>query len=566
MWIFRKPSGPHETTIQHNEAKNFRTSANTSMTISAASLPNNPKPRATDDQKRRAIAVAGTQAVIQHNEAKNFRTSANTSMTIGAKTLPKNPMPRATDDQQRRVIAVAGTHETAIQHNEAKNFRTSTNASMTISAETLPKATDDKQRRAIAVALATTAAAEAAVATAQAAVEIIRLTGPSILARKHFAAIAIQTAFRGYLARKALRALKGVVKLQALVRGHNVRRRAKKTLQCMQALVRAQDRVCEQRKRLSYEGSIDSVFSDPNSLWGYHFADKKSMSGDSSCAPYLVDEIQGMPQKTKETARKREKSLSYAISNQMWRSGQNRFRCSEEEQLEEKHRLSDQWMTMKQWEKTSRASSDQREMIKTVEIDTSRPYSYINLNFQRSQNQSYHYHSDSSPLRRTRENLIINSRTTPSPSKTKPLQVHSASPRCPREERDSTKAQTSNLRSVCYDGTGANADSVPNYMNATESAKARARSQSAPRHRSVTPEKEKLFSAKKRLSFPIPDPYNGVGTSEGGYEYYSRSPNCKNRYREHSGMEQRSTTSSVYDYLGDEVSSPSISGGRRWLK
>lgn len=250
----------------------------------------------------------------------------------------------------------------------------------------------------------------------------------------------------------------------------------------------------------------------------------------------------------------------------MWRSGQNRFRCSEEEQLEEKHRLSDQWMTMKQWEKTTRASSDQREMIKTVEIDTSRPYSYINLNFQRSQNQSYHYHSDSSPLRRTRENLIINSRTTPSPSKTKPLQVHSASPRCPREERDSTKAQTSDLRSVCYDGTGANADSVPNYMNATESAKARARSQSAPRHRSVTPEKEKLFSTKKRLSFPIPDPYNGVGTSEGGYEYYLRSPNCRNRYKEHSGMEQRSTTSSVYNYLGDEVSSPSISGGRRWLK
>lgn len=78
-------------------------------------------------------------------------------------------------------------------------------------------------------------------------------------------------------ARKALRALRGVVKLQALVRGHNVRRRAKKTLQCMQALVRAQDRVCEQRKRLSYEGSIDSVFSDPNSLWGSHFADRKSM-------------------------------------------------------------------------------------------------------------------------------------------------------------------------------------------------------------------------------------------------------------------------------------------------
>lgn len=103
----------------------------------------------------------------------------------------------------------SGTQETTIQHNEAKNFRTSANTSMTVGAETLPKnpmprATDDKQRQAIAVAMATTAAAEAAVATAQAAVEIIRLTGPSILGRKHLAAIAIQTAFRGYLVKSFL--------------------------------------------------------------------------------------------------------------------------------------------------------------------------------------------------------------------------------------------------------------------------------------------------------------------------------------------------------------------------
>lgn len=463
-------------------------------------------------------------------------------------------------------------HETTIQHNEEKNFRTSGDTSVTSGAETLPKntvpkATDDKQRRAIAVAMATTAAAEAAVATAQAAVEIIRLTGPSILVRTHFAAITIQTAFRGYLARKALQALKGVVKLQALVRGHNVRRRAKKTLQCMQALVRAQDRVCEQRKRLSYEGSIDSMFSDSNSLWGSHYADRKSISGDSYCAPHSVHEQQAMPPKTKEAAVKRERSLAYAFSNQMWRSGQDQFRGSEEEQLEERHRLSDQWMTMKQREKTRRASCDQRETIKTLEIDTSRPYSYINLNFQRSQNQSYHYHSDSSPLRRRSENLIVNSRTTPSPSKTKPLQVQSASPRCQRQERDYyPQAQTPTMSSVYHHGTGGNANSVPNYMTATESAKARIRSQSAPRHRSVTPEREKLCSAKKQLAFPIPDPYNGVGTSQCGYDYKLRSPTNKSRYRDHSRLEQMSNTSSCYDYLGDEVSSPSISGGRRWLK
>lgn len=45
------------------------------------------------------------------------------------------------------------------------------------------------------------------------------------------------------------------MKLQALVRGQNVRKQAKLTLKCMQALVRVQDQVRHQRARLSLEGS-----------------------------------------------------------------------------------------------------------------------------------------------------------------------------------------------------------------------------------------------------------------------------------------------------------------------
>ncbi|CAL4895378.1 unnamed protein product [Urochloa decumbens] len=101
----------------------------------------------------------------------------------------------------------------------------------------------EQSKHAIAVAAATAAAADAAVAAAQAAVAVVRLTSkgrPAAPVLATAAAVRIQTAFRGFLAKKALRALKALVKLQALVRGYLVRRQAAATLHSMQALVRAQ--------------------------------------------------------------------------------------------------------------------------------------------------------------------------------------------------------------------------------------------------------------------------------------------------------------------------------------
>ncbi|KAK8642378.1 hypothetical protein V6N13_011722 [Hibiscus sabdariffa] len=65
--------------------------------------------------------------------------------------------------------------------------------------------------------------------------------------------IIIQTAIRGFLARKKLGKLKNLVKLQAAVRGHLVRRHAAGTLQCVQAIVKMQVLVRARRARLSQE-------------------------------------------------------------------------------------------------------------------------------------------------------------------------------------------------------------------------------------------------------------------------------------------------------------------------
>ncbi|EPS73598.1 hypothetical protein M569_01161 [Genlisea aurea] len=121
------------------------------------------------------------------------------------------------------------------------------------------------------------AVAEAAVAAAQAAAAVVRITSNfGVRAgrnREEWAAITVQSHFRAYLvrkrglpgmafivagiymfmsslvnhlkskARKALRALRALVKLQALARGYIVRRQTAYILRRLQALVRAQSRV-----------------------------------------------------------------------------------------------------------------------------------------------------------------------------------------------------------------------------------------------------------------------------------------------------------------------------------
>ncbi|XP_074559850.1 protein IQ-DOMAIN 3-like [Curcuma longa] len=356
---------------------------------------------------------------------------------------------------------------------------------------------DEQRKHADSAALASAPDAEAAVIAAQAAAEVAHLatsaTRHTVESREEIAAVKIQTAYRGYQARRKLRTLRGLVRLKRMLDGNAVKSQTTNTLKCMQTLARLQALIPSRRVRMIEENQALQRHlqrKHGKELENVKIAEQWEASLQSK------EKFESNLWNKQEAAIRRERALAYAFTHQ-WRSTSRSIVPTFIDPSNPQWGWS--WLERrtpaKPWDKQSSKETKGHASMKSI--------------------------SGSSIASTTKHSLECTpsaawkSRWQQSPTVSR---KKSESPRGRRSSIDcdsrsmfsvqSERPRRRSIASIGDDESLASSFTLPNYMASTVSSRAKSRSPSPVCNKVQTPEKGSTRRAKRQLSFSSVDCIN----------------------------------------------------------
>ncbi|GLT79323.1 hypothetical protein SLA2020_508150 [Shorea laevis] len=350
----------------------------------------------------------------------------------------------------------------------------------------------------------TSAPADSSITAAVTAVEVVPPTTVNQFAGKskeEAAAIKIQKAFRGYQARRAVRALRGLFRLKSLMEGNVVKRQATNTLRCMQTLSRVQCQIHTRRIRMTEANQAlqrQLLQKHAKELANLRIGEEWDDSLQSK------EQIEAGLVSKHDAAMKRERALAYAFTHQQ--NLKNSLKTTNALFTDPRNPTwgwswLERWMAARPWEGRSILEKELNNDLSSVK---SASHSIIGGEITKS-----------SPTPCQKPSFQFPS--TPKPASSGiARKLKAASPRGNDWELDDDCKSMVSMQSerprrhsigssVRDDESLASSPSVPSYMVPTKSARAKARLQSPLGEEANgigTPERGTNGVAKKRLSYP----------------------------------------------------------------
>ncbi|THG02974.1 hypothetical protein TEA_011466 [Camellia sinensis var. sinensis] len=384
----------------------------------------------------------------------------------------------------------------------------------------------------------------------------------------HISATKIQAAYRGYMARRSFRALKGLVRLQGVVRGQNVKRQTVNAMKMMQLLVRVQTQIQSRRIQMLENQAIQrqSYKNDKEleSNFGKWTASQSEAGhqGDWDDSLLTKEEREARLQKKVEAIFKRERSMAYAYSHQLWKANPKSAQTS---QTDIRSGGYPWWWNWLERQLPPPTNPPETQSIKSLHPSPLRPTLEpkpsprpASVNY-KQQNIGYDSLEVTTPMStrsavpaRTKHLFTPTNRTPPRHSSG--LNLRYSKPR--------TSAANSAFDMAMKDDdslTSCPPFSVPNYMVPTVSAKAKVRAGSNPRERFPgTPSSVGGGGggdSKRRFSFPLTPNIGSFKWNKGGSSKESTTPQRV--------LEKHSSLQSIDDLSIDSTISMPAAVGRK---